>query len=85
MLVQEIIWYLQKIRAACDKLIEKPIITHLKEYRDLCHTTLVRIIVFNAKRGGEAGRMTIADYEQTNHTETTDFNLTPVEMKLCER
>lgn len=60
-------------------------IQNIREYRSMCHNTLARVILFNAKRGGEAGRMTIEDYKSELSTETEGFELTPFEVKLCER
>lgn len=60
-------------------------IASLKDYRDLCHHTLARVILFNAKRGGEAGRMTLSDYENPISAQTADFDLSEFEEKLCER
>lgn len=34
-----------------------------KEYKELVNVTLARVLVFNAKRGGEIGRMQTDDYE----------------------
>lgn len=58
---------------------------NLRDYRDLAHHLLARIIVFNAKRGGEAGRMTIEDFRRKLTPQTGDFGLTALELKLCER
>lgn len=58
----------------------------LAEYRKLVNLCLSRLIMFNAKRGGEASRMTLDDYENRKKEEVRkDFNLTPLEEKMMER
>lgn len=57
-------------------------------YAELVTCVLCRVILFNAKRGGEAGRMLVDDFqsrvvEKPNNVE--QFNLSPLELKLSER
>jgi hypothetical protein len=48
--------------------------------------TLARLIIFNAKRGGEAGRMTLSDFAASKkETPSDDLALTSLEKKLCDR
>lgn len=48
--------------------------------------TLGRILIFNAKRGGEGGKMTLANYAAKSPKEpSSDLNLSEVEQKLFKR
>jgi hypothetical protein len=58
----------------------------LKEYRNFVSLLLSFVIMFNTKRGGEAARMTLANYNAHVKTnERDDFDLSPLEKKLRER
>lgn len=57
-------------------------------YKDLCNLTLARVIIFNAKRGGEAGRMLLTDFDRIDKdtkSEMQDIEWSPVEKKLHDR
>jgi hypothetical protein len=56
-------------------------------YEDLVVCVLARIILFNAKRGGETGRMLINDFNNIIETPNKhkEFNLSPLEIQLSTR
>lgn len=57
-----------------------------ENYKELVTVVLSRIILFNAKRGGEAGRMSITNYRRPLETETgNDYGLNELEKKLTGR
>ena len=56
----------------------------------LCKLILSRAIVFNKRRGGEASRMLVSDYEnmgnwKERNTEKFRESLSPLELQMCER
>lgn len=59
----------------------------LKEYREMTNLVLCRVLLFNAKRGGEIGRATITNYNNRikDATNREDHNLTPLDVQLCKR
>lgn len=58
----------------------------LSEFRQLVNMSLSRLIMFNAKRGGEASKMTVNDYKnKTKEPVREDFNLSSLETKMMER
>lgn len=65
-------------------LISKPTIA-VEDYKDLVTAVLSRVILFNAKRGGEAGRMLIANYQTPQEASKENFGLTKLEKKLTSR
>lgn len=58
----------------------------LADLRKLVNMSLARLIMFNAKRGGEASRMSVDDFRNRTKEEIRDdFALTPIEKKMMER
>lgn len=56
------------------------------EFIELVNLVLSRVIMFNAKRGGEAGKMTIHNYRNPMVPDAReDFDLSKLESKLCDR
>lgn len=57
----------------------------LDDYKDLVTAVLSRVILFNAKRGGEAGKMLLDNYNNSQEGPQDDFGLTELEQKLTSR
>ncbi|XP_047123340.1 uncharacterized protein LOC124806446 isoform X3 [Hydra vulgaris] len=71
------------------KYLNNTILTS-NEYIHLCKLTYVRILTFNARRGGEPGKLTLADWdmvEKGRWKRQTDIDALddPIEKKLAER
>lgn len=56
-----------------------------QDYKDLICVVLARIIVFNAKRGGEAGRMLVSSFHSPLKIDRNDFGLSELEKRLTTR
>lgn len=84
-----IVIFLQKVRNFIVKEIQTLVNRQprtLKEFRNMVNLLLSRVIMFNAKRGGEASRMTISNYNNPANTDARDeFGLSAFEKKLCDR
>ena len=85
---------LKKFREYCiteiERLIEQDDISNPQDYRQLNTTSFTRLLTFNARRGGEPGKLTLDHWKDTlNDTwkRRSDIErLTdPVEIKLAER
>lgn len=55
------------------------------DYKQLVMVVLARIILFNAKRGGEAGRMLLENFQTPLNAPEDDFGLSALEKKLTSR
>lgn len=56
------------------------------DYKELVTAVLARIIIFNAKRGGEAGKMLLENYHNPLPCDNREeFSLTSLETKLSSR
>lgn len=57
-----------------------------EQYKELVINTLARVLVFNAKRGGEIGGMTTEDYSQILESGNQgEFGPSELENKLSSR
>ena len=60
-------------------------VPNVGQYRRLVNFLLSRILLFNARRGGECARMKVADVRSTVTVGTEDFDLSELEKQLCKR
>lgn len=59
-----------------------------EEFQRLNNLVLSRILLFNAKRAGELGRMTVQDYknsEVVDNQSVAELVLSDLEKRLCHR
>lgn len=58
----------------------------LAEFRELVKLVLSRVIMFNAKRGGECSKMTIKQFNNPTAIDARkDYDLSGLEDRLCDR